>query len=235
MPFSCGREPRATQGESSTLLFVFLFVCIFTRCRSVPGAIQRAWAPRQPAPSRSASPTTTPHWYVPAFVSRLLTTLCGLPTIAAVSRGRSLRVGRCLPAQAKTRCCADTVAATRAPSLAPTAAPTLCPVPEDFLGCNEWARRVGFTAREFVNVLNGAVVAKSNLLDLFAHPLWVTGQEWTIRLFATSNCSHALNFGFAYSGGQLVFSVPGEADSQVGARANCQLPPRLFAAAFFAC
>ena len=74
---------------------------------------------------------------------------------------------------------------------------------------------MGFTGKTFTNVANSAVIAKANLLGLFAHPAWLPGAVWTLRLRATSGCTHELNFGFAFDGGQLVFAVPGNADRAV--------------------
>ena len=55
------------------------------------------------------------------------------------------------------------------------------------------------------------VFTNEQLTDLAHHEHWVPRQTWTLQVTATSTCRHALRFGFAYGGGSLIATIPGNA------------------------
>ena len=55
----------------------------------------------------------------------------------------------------------------------------------------------------------------AEMVSLVTMAEWSTGVTWTVHMTVSSNCSNALNFGFAGGGGQMMFTVPANADGDV--------------------
>ena len=99
------------------------------------------------------------------------------------------------------------------PSPMPTLVPTPCPILDGFDCCNLWPAYVETTSTTFTNSFGYTVFTGDQLSLLVSLEEWEKGVTWTLRLSASSTCSHDLDFAFIRGGGQLPFTVPANASN----------------------